>query len=50
MHRELASFGLRILAIVDAGVSAVPYPVRDTLRAGDMLLQKADGQPSVGEV
>lgn len=50
MHRELASLGLRTLAIVDPGVSAVPYPVHDTLRTGDMLLQRADGQPYVGKV
>jgi len=50
MHRELASLGLRTLAIVDPGVSAVSYPVHDTLRSGDMLLQKADGQPYVGKV
>lgn len=50
MHRELASLGLRTLAIVDPGVSVAPYPVHDALRAGDMLLQKADGQPFVGKV
>jgi len=50
MHRELVELGLRTLAIVDPGVSAVPYPVHDTLRAGDMLLQKADGKPYVGKV
>jgi alpha-glucosidase len=50
LHQELAALGLRTLAIVDPGVSVAPYSVHQALRAGDMLLQRADGQPYVGKV
>jgi alpha-glucosidase len=50
MHDDLRALGLRTLAIVDPGVSAVPYPVYDTLKAGEMLLERADGSPYVGRV
>jgi alpha-glucosidase len=50
MHRDLAALGFRTLAIVDPGVSAAPYPAHDTLRAGDMLLQRSDGTPYLGRV
>jgi alpha-glucosidase len=50
LHRELAALGFRTLAIVDPGVSAADYPVHDTLRSCDMLLQRADSQPYVGKV
>jgi alpha-glucosidase len=50
MHDELSSLGFRTLAIIDPGVSAVPYPVYETLRAGDMLLGRPDGEPYEGKV
>jgi alpha-glucosidase len=50
MHRELAELGFRTLAIVDPGVSVAPYTVHETLRKGDMLLTRSDGQPYVGKV
>jgi alpha-glucosidase len=50
LHEELHTLGFRSLAIVDPGVSAVPYPAFDTLRAGDMLLTRADGEPYRGKV
>ena len=50
LHEELRTLGFRSLAIVDPGVSAVPYPAFDTLRAGDMLLTRADGEPYRGKV
>lgn len=50
MHRELATLGFRTMAIVDPGVSVVPYTVHETLRNGDMLLTRSDGQPYVGKV
>lgn len=50
MHRELERLGFRTMAIVDPGVSAAPYTVHETLRGGDMLLTRSDGQPYVGKV
>ena len=50
MHDTLRSLGFRTLAIVDPGVSAVPYPVFETLRAGDMLLKRQAGEPYEGKV
>lgn len=50
LHRELATLGFRTMAIVDPGVSVAPYTVHDTLRLGDMLLTRSDGQPYVGKV
>ena len=50
MHDTLRSLGFRTLAIVDPGVSAVPYPVYETLRAGDMLLERQGGEPYEGKV
>jgi alpha-glucosidase len=50
MHAELRALGLRTLAIVDPGVSVAPYDVYETLRSGDMLLERSDGQPYVGKV
>jgi alpha-glucosidase len=50
MHDELRALGLRTLAIVDPGVSAVPYPVYEALKAGGMLLERADGSPYLGRV
>ncbi len=50
MHRELAALGFRTMAIVDPGVSVAPYTVHETLRRGDMLLKRSDGQPYVGKV
>ncbi len=50
MHDTLRSLGFRTLAIVDPGVSAVPYPVFETLRAGDMLLTRPGGEPYEGKV
>ena len=50
MHDELRSLGFRTLAIIDPGVSAVPYPVYETLRAGDMLLKRPGGEPYEGKV
>ena len=50
MHATLRSLGFRTLAIIDPGVSAVPYPVYETLRAGDMLLKRPGGEPYEGKV
>jgi len=50
MHDELRSLGFRTLAIVDPGVSAVPYPVHEALRSGDMLLGCEGGEPYEGKV
>ena len=50
MHDTLRALGFRTLAIVDPGVSAVPYPVYETLRAGDMLLDRQGGEPYEGKV
>ncbi len=50
MHDELRSLGFRTLAIIDPGVSAVPYPVYETLRTGDMLVDRRDGEPYEGKV
>jgi len=50
MHDELDALGFRTLAIVDPGVSAVPYPAHDLLRSNDMLLTRADGRPYQGRV
>jgi alpha-glucosidase len=50
MHRELAELGFRTMAIVDPGVSVSPYMVHETLRRGDMLLARSDGNPYVGKV
>mgnify|MGYP002388407268 CR=1 FL=1 len=50
MHDTLRSLGFRTLAIIDPGVSAVPYPVYETLRAGDMLLTRSGGEPYEGKV
>jgi alpha-glucosidase len=50
MHRELVALGFRTMAIVDPGVSVAPYTVHETLRTGDMLLTRSDGQPYVGKV
>lgn len=50
MHDDLHALGFRTLAIVDPGVSVARYPVHEALRAGDMLLQRSDGQPYVGKV
>lgn len=50
MHDTLRSLGFRTLAIIDPGVSAVPYPVYETLRAGDMLLKRQGGEPYEGKV
>jgi alpha-glucosidase len=50
MHDALSAMGFRTLAIIDPGVSAVPYPVHDSLKSGDMLLTRADGSPYVGKV
>ena len=43
MHASLGEMGMRTLAIVDPGVSAVDYPVHEMLRSGDMLLTRSDG-------
>lgn len=50
LHAQLHELGLRTVAIVDPGVSATPYEVYETLRAGDMLLTRGDGSPYVGRV
>ncbi len=50
MHDEMRHLGFRTVAIVDPGVSVAPYPVYETLRAGDMLLKRRDGRPLVGRV
>jgi alpha-glucosidase len=50
MHRELTALGFRTMAIVDPGVSVAPYTVHETLRRGDLLLTRSDGQPYVGNV
>jgi alpha-glucosidase len=50
MHDALRSLGFRTLAIIDPGVSAVPYPVYETLRTGDMLLERQGGEPYEGKV
>ncbi len=50
MHDDLRSLGFRTLAIIDPGVSAVPYPVYETLRTGDMLVDRRDGEPYEGKV
>jgi len=50
MHDTLRSLGFRTLAIVDPGVSAVPYPVYEDLRSGDMLLGRTSGEPYEGKV
>jgi alpha-glucosidase len=50
MHDTLRSLGFRTLAIIDPGVSAVPYSVHETLRAGDMLLGRKGGEPYEGKV
>jgi alpha-glucosidase len=50
MHDALGALGLRTLAIIDPGVSAVPYPVYEALRSGDMLLGRQGGEPYHGKV
>jgi len=50
MHDALDAQGFRTLAIVDPGVSAVPYPVYDELKSKDMLLTRGDGVPYLGQV
>ena len=50
LHDQLRALGFRTLAIIDPGVSAVPYPAHEMLRAGDMLLTRADGSAYEGRV